>query len=98
MRRLAQALLFTALVTGAVAPARAQGCSGCRAALEFSEEGRQLVKSLESGVLILMSAPYVMLGAIGFAIARAYRKNRVRQTGETPPPPQSSPEETLTRN
>jgi hypothetical protein len=84
MRRLAfQAVLLTALIGGVSIPARAQGCSGCRAALEFSEEGRQLVASLEGGVLLLMGAPYLMIGAAGYAIIRAYRKNRDRTEGGT---------------
>jgi hypothetical protein len=71
-------ILFAALVAGGRLPARAQGCSACRAALESSEEGRQFVASLESGVLLLMGAPYVMIGAAGYAIVRAYRKGRSR--------------------
>ncbi|HEX4998969.1 MAG TPA: hypothetical protein VFY29_12130 [Terriglobia bacterium] len=76
-RRLTKAALVAALFLGfQVVPARAQGCSGCRAALEFSEEGRQMMASLESGILLLMGAPYIMVGAAGFAIVHAYRKRR----------------------
>jgi hypothetical protein len=81
-RMIVRLVLVAALMAGTGVSARAQGCSGCRAALEFSEEGRQLVASLESGILLLMTAPYLMLGAAGFAIFRAYRKRSAAEQTE----------------
>jgi len=58
------------------APGFSQGCAMCRRALESSPEGQGVAASFRSGILLLMGAPYVMLGGAGFAIFRAYRKKK----------------------
>jgi hypothetical protein len=75
-RRLLLIALLAAAAFAAPRAAWAQTCSGCRAAIEASAEGRIYGASLNSGVLMLMAAPYTLLAAIGFAAYRAYRKNR----------------------
>jgi hypothetical protein len=67
-KRITVAILF--LLIAFQMPASAQ-CAMCRRALESSPE---LAKSFRSGILLLMGAPYLMLGSAGFAIFRAYRK------------------------
>jgi hypothetical protein len=52
----------------------AQGCAMCRTALENSPEGRALAGTFNYAILFLMGMPYVLFGAIGFAIYRAYRQ------------------------
>ena len=51
-------------------------CAMCRRALEASPEGQALAGSFRHGILLLMGAPYLMLGGAGFAIFRAYKKKR----------------------
>jgi hypothetical protein len=51
----------------------AQGCAMCRTALENSPEGRALAGTFNYAILFLMGMPYVLFGAVGFAIYRAYR-------------------------
>ena len=46
----------------------------CKTALESSPEGRVLAASFAHGILFLLFLPYVILGIIGYALYRAYRK------------------------
>ena len=57
-------------------PGSAQ-CAMCRRALEASPEGQALAGSFRHGILLLMGAPYLMLGATGYAIFRAYKKKKL---------------------
>jgi hypothetical protein len=59
-------------------PALAQ-CAMCRRALEASPEGQALAGSFRHGILLLMGAPYLMIGSAGFAVFRAYRKKKRSQ-------------------
>jgi len=68
------ALFVLLLIVLMQAPGFSQGCAMCRRALESSPEGQGVAASFRSGILLLMGAPYVMLGGAGFAIFRAYRK------------------------
>ena len=52
----------------------AQGCAMCRTALENSPEGRALAGTFNYAILFLMGIPYVLFGAAGFFIYRAYRE------------------------
>ena len=52
-------------------------CAMCRRALEASPEGQALAGSFRHGILLLMGAPYLMLGATGYAIFRAYKKKKL---------------------
>jgi hypothetical protein len=54
----------------------AQGCAMCRTALENSPEGKALAATLNNAILFLMAMPYVLFGAVGFAIYRAYRQRK----------------------
>jgi hypothetical protein len=54
-------------------PAWAQ-CVMCGTALASSPEGQALASSFRYGIAILMVMPYLILGSIGYAIFRAYRK------------------------
>jgi hypothetical protein len=69
-------LLFVViLLTAAQSTSWAQ-CIMCKTALESSVEGRALASSLRAGILLLMGAPYVMLGSIGYVIFRAFQKKK----------------------
>jgi len=49
-------------------------CVMCATALASSPEGQALAGSFRYGIMILLVAPYIILGSIGYAIFRAFRK------------------------
>jgi hypothetical protein len=61
-------------VFGALEVSGLAQCVMCGTALGSSPEGRALAGSFRYGIGILMFAPYLILGSIGYAIFRAYRK------------------------
>jgi len=61
----------------------AQGCAMCRTALENSPEGRALAGTFNYAILFLMGMPYVLFGAVGFAIYRAYRQRSKKNATDT---------------
>ena len=48
-------------------------CSMCRAVLE-SEEGQQTAKGINNGIVYLMAIPYVLIGVVGYAVFRLFKK------------------------
>jgi hypothetical protein len=56
----------------------AQGCIMCSTALSSSPEGQALAGSFRYGIGVLLIAPYIILGSIGYAVFRAYRKKTAR--------------------
>ena len=50
-------------------------CAMCRTALESSVEGQQMAEGFRQGIVFLLAAPYAIMGAISYAIVKAY-KNR----------------------
>ena len=59
-------------------PAEAQ-CAMCRAVLE-SEESGQAAKGINNGIIYLMIFPYLLIGAVGYAIYRSRKKARSQKT------------------
>ncbi len=57
-------------------------CVMCGTALSSSPESQGLAASFRWGIALLMLMPYVILGAIGYAIYRAYRKRKAARLGE----------------
>ena len=51
-------------------------CAMCRTALESSTEGAAVAEGFRRGVLLLMAAPYTLLGTISYLVFRAYRNQR----------------------
>ena len=51
-------------------------CIMCSTALASSPEGQALAGSFRYGIGVLLVAPYIILGSIGYAVFRAYRKKR----------------------
>ena len=49
-------------------------CAMCRAVLE-SGENQQTARGVNNGIMYLMVFPYLLIGAIGFAIYRSRKKN-----------------------
>ncbi len=58
-------------------PAEAQ-CAMCRAVLE-SEEGGEAAKGVNNGIIYLMIFPYLLVGALGYAIYRSRQKAREQE-------------------
>lgn len=50
-------------------------CAMCRTALE-SADSASLVGGFRKGILLLLAAPYALLGTISFLVFRAYRQKR----------------------
>ncbi|MEW7293094.1 hypothetical protein [Aquimarina sp. 2304DJ70-9] len=53
-------------------PTEAQ-CAMCRAVLE-SEEGQEIAKGINNGIIYLMIIPYILIGAVGYFIYKNKRK------------------------
>lgn len=58
-------------------PIRAQ-CSMCRAALVSSPEGKQMMIGFNQGILLLLTAPFLVVGAVAFLILRAHRTGKLQ--------------------
>lgn len=59
-------------------------CVFCMASLSSSPETQGLANGFRYGIGILMVAPYLILGSIGFAIYRAYRKRIAARSAINP--------------
>lgn len=55
-------------------PSEAQ-CAMCRAVLE-SEEGGEMAKGINNGIMYLMIFPYLLVGGIGYIIYRNRQKTK----------------------
>jgi len=74
MRNKLASLAMLVAVFGALETHGLAQCVMCATALASSPEGQALAGSFRYGIGILLVAPYIILGFIGFAIFRAYRK------------------------
>jgi hypothetical protein len=55
-------------------PAAAQ-CAMCRRALQ-SPEGQQMVAAFRSGILVLLAAPFTLVGVVATLVVRMQRRRR----------------------
>jgi hypothetical protein len=55
-------------------------CIMCSTALASSPEGQALAGSFRYGIGVLLVAPYIILGSIGYAVFRAYRKKAANRS------------------
>jgi len=55
-------------------------CIMCSTALASSPEGQALAGSFRYGIGVLLVSPYIILGSIGYAIFRAYRKKTTNRS------------------
>jgi hypothetical protein len=68
------ALLFTG-VSIVTTPLEAWSqCAMCVTALQNSAEGKLIAESFGIGILFLLAVPYVIFGAFGYTVYRAYRR------------------------
>ncbi|WP_026707583.1 hypothetical protein [Flavobacterium frigidarium] len=61
------------LLSSGVAQAQ---CAMCRAALGGESNNAQ-AQAVNDGIVYLMAIPYVLVGIIGYAVYRLYRKKKV---------------------
>jgi len=67
-------IVLLALVLLWPEPAAAQ-CSMCRRALQ-SPEGQQVVAAFRSGILVLLAAPFTLVGVIATLVVRMQRRRQ----------------------
>jgi hypothetical protein len=72
--RAAAVLAVVALVLLWPETASAQ-CAMCRRALQ-SPEGRQMVAAFRSGILVLLAAPFSLIGVVATLVVRMQRRRR----------------------
>ncbi len=71
-------ILVLLLALGLSLPADAQ-CAMCKAVAETSRDGGSSVADgLNQGILYLMAIPYVLMGAVGFALHRHRKSKSIR--------------------
>ena len=68
-------VLAAALLLSLPSPAFAQGCAMCKRALS-SPEGQQMVAAFRSGILVLLAAPFSLVGVIA-ALAMKMQRRRL---------------------
>jgi hypothetical protein len=54
-------------------------CAMCRTALESSPEGQAIAGGFRKGIVLLLAAPYAILGTISYFAFRAYRKKAAQK-------------------
>ena len=64
---------FAVLAVLSPEPAFAQGCMMCKRAL-YSPEGQQMVAAFRSGILVLLAAPFSLVGVIAALVVRMQRR------------------------
>lgn len=81
MKKILLTLFFSFMLSGVLTTADAQ-CSMCRRVAESNmEAGEVRGRGLNTGILYLMSVPYVMAGVVGFVW---WRKRQASKTADTP--------------
>ncbi len=60
-------------------------CAMCRTALLNSPEGQKLAQGFNTGILFLLSAPFMVGGVIAFAIIRACLGKSLRRAASSSP-------------
>lgn len=48
-------------------------CAMCRTALENSPEGQAMAEGFRKGIILLLAAPYAILGAIAIGVVRWWK-------------------------
>lgn len=70
--------LFSVIILAvflSVGSATAQ-CPMCKKSLTESEEGRGLVGSLNTAIVLLLAAPFTVIGVVGAVAYRAHKRTR----------------------
>ena len=70
LRRTFAAAFLAAALLGATAPPLRAQCAMCRTALTQSVEGRNMSRSFNQGILVMMAAPYAVIVLVGTALFR----------------------------
>jgi len=81
MKKILLSAVFSFLLLGTALPVSAQ-CSMCKRVAESNmENGEVRGKGLNTGILYLMSVPYVMAGVVGYVW---WKKRQTNKTTENP--------------
>jgi len=80
MRNKIRSAAMLAVVFGILQVSGWAQCIMCSTALASSPEGQALAGSFRYGIGILLVAPYIILGSIGYAVFRAYRKRTANRS------------------
>ena len=80
MRNKIPSLALLAVVFGLLQVSGWAQCVMCATALASSPEGQALAGSFRYGIMILLVSPYIILGSIGYAIFRAFRKRTANRS------------------
>jgi len=80
MRNKVRSLAMLAGVFGLLEVSGWAQCIMCSTALASSPEGQALAGSFRYGIGVLLVAPYIILGSIGYAVFRAYRKKAANRS------------------
>ena len=51
-------------------------CAMCRAQLE-SMEDNSMAEGINNGIIVLMAAPYILMGILGYVIYRKFFKKKI---------------------
>lgn len=74
--RSSSAKLFLVCLLGIILPITSQAqCAMCRAAIE-SEGNAVKAEAVNDGIVYLMIIPYLLIGAIGYAIFKMYKSKK----------------------
>ena len=74
MRNKLRAIAMLVVAFGILPSSGFAQCVTCGTALASSPEGQAIAGSFRSGILLLLDAPYIVVGLFGYGIFRAYRK------------------------
>lgn len=84
MKNLVRSFLVSLVLVAALAfssiEVKAQGCVMCKAQVgenKDQDEAKQVGSSLNTGILYLMAAPYLLIGTVGFIWYRNNKKKAV---------------------
>ena len=82
MKHFVSLLIMVVLLFGAASPEVNAQCAMCKAAMEKSEGQatfKQRAKGLNTGILYLMSVPYILACVIGYYWYKSSKKERERK-------------------
>ena len=80
MRNKIRSAAMLAVVFGILQVSGWAQCIMCSTALASSPEGQALAGSFRYGIGVLLVAPYIIIGSIGYAVFRAYRKRTANRS------------------
>jgi hypothetical protein len=81
MRNAGAALVLTALLLAVAAGPAAAQCAMCKTALAGSPEGRGIGAQFNQAILVMLAAPYLVMGGFVLAVYRGRLRGDARRLG-----------------